>query len=128
LADGPIREATAPSSLSERASYMKSLGMRRVFVLLLLICGQHCLAADFGGYVTLTTDYVKRGVTQSDGDPALQLGVEMSFENGFFLGAWGSTVDISNGPATQRDLEVNYYAGYVLDASDSWRLSAVHIR
>jgi uncharacterized protein (TIGR02001 family) len=124
LADGPIREATAPSSLSERASYMKSLGMRRVFVLLLLICGQHCLSADFGGYVTLTTDYVKRGVTQSDGDPALQLGVEMSFENGFFLGAWGSTVDISNGPATQRDLEVNYYAGYVLDASDSWRLSA----
>ena len=98
--------------------------MQRVFVLLLLICGQHSLAADFGGYVALTTDYVKRGVTQSDGDPALQLGVELSFENGFFLGAWGSTVDISNGPAIQRDLEVNYYAGYVFDASDSWRLSA----
>jgi uncharacterized protein (TIGR02001 family) len=98
--------------------------MQRVFVLLLLICGQHGLAADFGGYVALTTDYVKRGVTQSDGDPALQLGVELSFENGFFLGAWGSTVDISNGPAIQRDLEVNYYAGYVFDASDSWRLSA----
>jgi uncharacterized protein (TIGR02001 family) len=98
--------------------------MQRVFVLLLLICGQHGLAAEIGGYVALTTDYVKRGVTQSDGDPALQLGVELSFENGFFLGAWGSTVDISNGPAIQRDLEVNYYAGYVFNASDSWRLSA----
>ena len=98
--------------------------MQRVFVLLLLICGQHGLAADFGGYVALTTDYVKRGVTQSDGDPALQMGVELGFEHGFFLGAWGSTIDISNGPASQRDLEVNYYAGYVFDASDSWRPSA----
>ena len=98
--------------------------MQRVFFLLLLICGQHVLAADFGGYVALTTDYVKRGVTQSDGDPALHLGVELNFENGFFLGAWGSTVDISNRPAAQRDVEINYYAGYVYDVSDSWRISA----
>lgn len=98
--------------------------MQRVFVLLLLICGHYCLAADFGGYATLTSDYVKRGVTQSDGDPAVQLGVELNFENGFFLGTWGSSVDISNGPAVQRDLEVNYYAGYGFDASNSWRLSA----
>ena len=93
-------------------------------MLLLLVCSQPGLAADFGGYVSLTTDYVKRGVTQSDGDPALQLGVEINFENGFFLGAWGSTVDIYRAPDVQRDLEVNYYAGYDLDVSESWRLFA----
>ncbi len=124
LADRPSSESTGPSSFSKFVFYMKSLGMRPIFVLSFLFCGQFVFAADFGGYVALTTDYVKRGVTQSDGDPALQLGVDLSLENGFFLGAWGSTVDISNGPATQRDLEVNYYAGYVFDASDSWRLSA----
>ena len=50
--------------------------MRRILVLFLLIFGQHGLAADFGGYVVLTTDHVKRGVTQSEGDPALQVGAD----------------------------------------------------
>lgn len=81
-------------------------------------------ATDFGGYVALTTDYVKRGVTQSDGGPALQIGAEFDFQNGFFLGAWGSTVDISNGPLAQRDIELNYYAGYAFDISDAWQLAA----
>jgi uncharacterized protein (TIGR02001 family) len=106
---------------------MKPLRMPRVFPLLLLICSQSTLAADFGGYVALTTDYVKRGVTQSDGDPALQLGAEFSFDSGFYLGAWGSTVDINNGPTRQRDQEVNYYAGYVLSATDSLRFFATAV-
>lgn len=97
--------------------------MQRVFVLLLLLGSQHSQAADFGGYVTLTTDYVKRGVTQSDSNPALQLGAEVGFDRGLFLGVWSSTVDIDNGPSRQRDLEVNYYAGYVFDVSNSWQVS-----
>ena len=98
--------------------------MRRILVLFLLIFGQHGLAADFGGYVVLTTDHVKRGVTQTEGDPALQVGVELSFQNGLYFGTWGSTVDISNGPERQRDLEVNYYSGYAFDISEFWRVSA----
>ncbi len=97
--------------------------MPRVFVFLVLLVSQHSLAADFGGYVTLTTDYVKRGVTQSESNPALQLGAEVGFDKGLFLGAWSSTVDIDNGPTRQRDLEVNYYAGYVFDISNSWQIS-----
>jgi len=90
---------------------------------ILSIGGQNSLAADFGGYLTLATDYVKRGVSQSDGNPALQLGADVNFDNGFFLGAWGSTIDIYNGPSRQRDLEVNYYAGYVFDVSNTWQMS-----
>lgn len=77
--------------------------------------------------MTLTSDYVKRGVTQSDGDPAIQIGVELSGDNGFFVGAWGSTIDIRNGPTRKRDLEVNYYAGYVFDATDELRFSATAV-
>ena len=62
--------------------------------------------------ITATTDYVWRGVTQSDGDPALQLGLDLNTGSGFFAGAWASTVDISNYAGSQRDLEVDYYAGY----------------
>jgi len=97
--------------------------MPRVFVFLVLLVCQHSPAADFGGYVTLTTDYVKRGVTQSESNPALQLGAEVGFDNGLFLGAWSSTVDIDNGPTRQRDLEFNYYAGYVFDISNSWQIT-----
>jgi len=91
---------------------------------LFVVLSQDALGAEFGGYAALTSDYVRRGVTQSNGDPALQLGAEVGFESGFYMGAWASTIDISNGPSRQRDLEVNYYAGFSLDASDSWRISA----
>jgi len=98
--------------------------MRRHHLLLTtLIFAQGASAAEFGGYVALTTDYVKRGVTQSDGNPALQLGGDVSFANGLFLGAWGSTTDIDNGAGRQRDREVNYYLGYAFDATKSWRIS-----
>jgi len=107
--------------------FMESLRMPLILSLLLLICSQSTSAADFGGYVALTSDYVKRGVTQSEGDPALQLGAEFSFERGFFLGAWGSTIDIDNGPSRQRDLEINYYAGYVHEVSELWLFSATAV-
>ena len=99
--------------------------MRRPLLLLMtLIIGQHSAAAEFAGYVALTTDYVKRGVSQSDSDPALQLGGDVSFTNGFYLGAWASTTDIENGPDRRRDREVNYYLGYAFDVSKLWRISA----
>ena len=101
--------------------------MPLILILLLLICSQSTSAADFSGYLALTSDYVRRGVSQSDGDPAIQLGADFSFDSGFYLGAWGSTIDIANGPTRQRDQEVNYYAGYVLSATDSLRFSATAV-
>ena len=99
--------------------------MRRpILFLIILFIGNYSAAAEFSGYVALTTDYVKRGVSQSDGDPALQLGGDVNFVNGFYFGAWASMVDIDNGPGRQRDLEVNYYLGYVFDVTKSWRISA----
>lgn len=80
-------------------------------------------AAELSGYLTITSDYVKRGVTQSDEDAALQLSADLGFENGLYGGVWGSTVDINNGGGRQRDTEVNYYLGYAHDAGDKWRLS-----
>jgi uncharacterized protein (TIGR02001 family) len=108
---------------SERVRIMKSLVMYRIFVFALLLAAQASLAAEFSGYVTLTSDYVKRGVTQSDGNPAFQIDADLNFESGFFLGLWSSTIDITNGPSRQRDVEVNYYGGYVFDASNSWQVS-----
>ena len=81
-------------------------------------------AAELSGYAVLTTDYVYRGVTNSDSHGAFQLGGDVSFDSGIYFGAWGSTVDISNGPGRQRDLEIDYYLGFVRDASNKWSFGA----
>ncbi len=77
-------------------------------------------AADVNGYAALTTDYVFRGVTYSDGHPAAQLGLDVEFDTGFYGGAWASTIDINNGPGRQRDAEVTYSAGYTVEATSDW--------
>lgn len=85
---------------------------------------QQPAAAELNGYLALTTDYVRRGVTQTDGDPTAQLAVDMSFDSGWFFGVWASGLDIRNGPTRQRDLETNYYLGYGLDLGRDWHITA----
>lgn len=80
-------------------------------------------AADPSAYIVLTTDYVFRGVTYSDGHPAIQGGADLALDNGIYFGIWGSSVDISNGPTRQRDLEVNYYVGYSHELQRDWALN-----
>lgn len=81
-------------------------------------------AADLTGYLVLTSDYVYRGVTYSDGDIAGQLGGDLSFDNGFYFGVWASTIDISNGPSRQRDTEIKYYIGYSYEFDRNWSFGA----
>jgi uncharacterized protein (TIGR02001 family) len=44
------------------------------------------------GSVTLASDYRYRGVSQSDEDMAIQGGVTVSHESGFYAGAWASNL------------------------------------
>lgn len=41
-------------------------------------------AADLSGNATLTTDYVWRGSTQTQGDPAAQAGIRIAGASGFY--------------------------------------------
>jgi uncharacterized protein (TIGR02001 family) len=91
---------------------------------LLLVLAQQCMAAEHSAYVALTSNYVHRGVTQSDNNPAIQLGVDTAFDTGFFVGAWGSSVDITFNTIHSRDIELNFYGGYTHDVSDRWTIAA----
>ena len=57
--------------------------------------------------VAFASDYVWRGMTQSDG-PAIQGGFDFEDENGFYAGIWGSNVNFNDGAGS----ELDYYAGY----------------
>ena len=64
---------------------------------------------SISGNVALTTDYRFRGVSLSGGDPAIQGGIDLGHESGFYVGTWASSID--GGPA-YGELEVDFYAGY----------------
>lgn len=81
-------------------------------------------AADVTGYGLLTTDYVYRGVTYSDGQAAAQAAIDLAFESGLFFGAWASTVDIESGVGHERDAQVNYYLGLTREWRRKWLFGA----
>jgi uncharacterized protein (TIGR02001 family) len=67
----------------------------------------------------VTSDYVFRGISQTDRDPALQGGFDYAFgDSGFYVGTWGSNVDFQDrdGP----DVEIDFYAGFNHDFNDKW--------
>ena len=94
--------------------------MRIFWVTVLLLFSSLVHSAEIRGYAVLTSDYVFRGVTYSDGDPAVQLGADVQLESGWFFGAWGSTMDVDNGPERHRDRQANFYAGYLHDIDETW--------
>lgn len=48
----------------------------------------HSLSAN----VTLTSNYIFRGISQTGGDPAIQGGFDYAHSSGFYLGTWASNV------------------------------------
>ncbi|GAB6095529.1 TorF family putative porin [Desulfatiferula olefinivorans] len=64
---------------------------------------------NFSATMTLTTDYVSRGVSFSDEDPAIQGTFDYAHPGGFFAGIWGSSWDDAG---YSNDIELGYYAGY----------------
>ena len=84
-------------------------------------------AGELKGTVTLTSDYIYRGLSLSDGNPALQAGVDYALESGLFAGAWGSTIDL-DGAAGDPDAELDLYLGYHVAPRPSLELALTLMR
>lgn len=70
---------------------------------------------ELSGNVALVTDYRFRGVSFSDGDPALQGGIDLAHSSGLYVGVWGSTI---SGGTEYGELELDIYGGWSGDLSD----------
>lgn len=92
------------------------------FSLVLLAGTSPCFGADWSGNATLTSDYVWRGTTQSSGDPALQAGLKVAADSGFYASVWGSNV--SFGPEVGADTEFDFTAGWSGSLGQDWALDA----
>lgn len=64
---------------------------------------------NFGASVTLTTDYVFRGLSQTKEDPAIQGSFDYQHPVGVYLGVWASNVDES---VSKGNIEIDYYGGF----------------
>ncbi len=62
--------------------------------------------------VGVVSDYLFRGVSQTHGKAALQGGVDYAFENGFYVGAWGSTITWVKDWLGSGTTEIDVYGGY----------------
>jgi uncharacterized protein (TIGR02001 family) len=69
----------------------------------------------FTGNVTLASDYVFRGISQSNGKPAIQGGFDYTHTSGFYLGTWASSISTlsdAGGGTVSAPLELDIYGGY----------------
>jgi uncharacterized protein (TIGR02001 family) len=64
----------------------------------------------FSGNLGIFSDYRFRGISQTNKNPAVQGGVDLSMKNGLYLGNWNSNVDSAqyNGA----NIEMDFYGGW----------------
>jgi uncharacterized protein (TIGR02001 family) len=73
--------------------------------------------------VGVFSQYRYRGIAQTKGDAALQGGVDYANANGFYLGAWGSTIKWikdaapANSTKAKGPVELDLYGGYKFEAA-----------
>lgn len=72
--------------------------------------GPYTLSANIG----LTSDYLFRGISQTQHQPAIQGGFDFAHESGFYLGAWGSNVEWVSalGLKESNSMELDLYGGF----------------
>lgn len=82
-------------------------------------------AQDFNIYggLAFTSDYIFRGQSQTDNDPAVQAYLEADYL-GFYVGAWTSNVDFGD----NNDYEVDLYFGYRNELSNGITYDIGYVR
>lgn len=73
-------------------------------------------AAELSGDITLASDYAFRGISQTEEAPALQGGLTLSGDSGFYVSVWGSNVDF----LAEGTLELDVLLGWSGAINDSW--------
>jgi uncharacterized protein (TIGR02001 family) len=85
----------------------------------------------FTANVALYSQYIFRGLTQTDRRPALQGGFDYAHSSGFYAGVWGSNISwISDfNPGTSASLEADTYLGFKHSfINDDWTYDVGFLR
>lgn len=78
--------------------------------------GDGLIPGSFGGNITLTSDYLVRGGSQSNNGPAIQGGLDWDTGVGLHFGVWGSSLNFKDGG--QATTEIDWSGGYAGSLGD----------
>lgn len=88
---------------------------------------QEAEESNFSWNAGVVSDYVFRGVSQSNREIAFQGGLDYAFgDSGFYVGVWGSNVDF--GYPAAADFELDGYAGFNTDFGDKFNFDIMLTR
>jgi len=73
--------------------------------------GAHSTSAS----VAFSSEYIWRGVSQTDGDPAISGSLDYGHSSGFYAGVWGSNVDYGDDASAEFDA----YLGFASEFGES---------
>ena len=79
-------------------------------------------SSGLSGTFAVTNDYVFRGVSQTNEDPAFQAGLTYTAPFGLYVGTWVSNVDFGGGDP---DWEVDGFIGYGIDFAENWNFDVM---
>jgi uncharacterized protein (TIGR02001 family) len=87
-------------------------------------------AGELHGFLTAGTDYVFRGVSQSNEDPTLQGGLDYAQAGGFFAGLFAAGIDYPDIPSVPDpgNFELDAYVGFSRPARGdfTWDVELIH--
>lgn len=101
---------------------MLAAGRQALLGTTLLLAGTAVVQADFSANIGVTSNYVFRGLTQTDDQAAVQGGLDYAHESGLYLGTWASNVDFDGFTGYELDgwvgfagafEQLNYDLGYI---------------
>ena len=78
--------------------------------ILITACSFSTHAYEFAGNIAISNNYLWRGLTQTNDEPAISGGIDFAFESGIYVGTWVSNVQYASDDAFS--YENDLYIGY----------------
>ncbi|MBF0455746.1 MAG: hypothetical protein HQL72_13155 [Magnetococcales bacterium] len=78
---------------------------------------------ELSANVAITSDYVWRGVSQTNEDPAIQGGFDVGHDSGLYVGVWASNIDFGDA-----EIEMDLYGGFATEFANGFSLDLGAIR
>jgi uncharacterized protein (TIGR02001 family) len=95
-----------------------------------LLAGAPVRAHELHGYLTLVSDYVFRGASQSNEDPTVQAGVDYLHPSGVFAGVFAARTEFpaNSFGSNPGSIELDAYLGYSHAAGLDWSWDVAALR
>jgi uncharacterized protein (TIGR02001 family) len=82
-------------------------------------------AGEWSANAAMTSNYVWRGLTQTENEAAVQGGIDYASDSGFYVGTWASNVNYGSPDAYSYEHDI--YAGFAFDTGEiSWDMGYLY--